>query len=88
MLLLIFVAIILPYRMAFYQDDPNVGWVSVWLIINVFFVVDLIITFLTTYTNSNNLEVTSHKKIAIRYLKGWFLIDLISCLPFEIIISG
>ena len=88
MLLLLFVAVILPYRMAFYEYDPNVGWVSVWLIINVFFLGDIIITFLTTYTNSNNLEVTSHKKIAIRYLKGWFIIDLISCIPFDILIEG
>ena len=51
MILLLFVAVILPYRMAFYEDDPNVGWVSVWLIINVFFLGDIIITFLTTYTN-------------------------------------
>ena len=88
MFLLLFVAVILPYRMAFYEDDPSVGWVSVWLIINVFFVVDLIITFFTTYTDSDNQEVTSHKRIAIRYLKGWFIVDIISCLPFDVMISG
>ena len=48
----------------------------------------MIITFFTTYTDSDNQEVTSHKRIAIRYLKGWFIVDIISCLPFDVMISG
>ena len=88
MFVLCFVAIILPYRMALYDDDPNIGWLVTWLVIDVLFFIDLILTFFTTYTDSTNNEVTSHKKIAIRYLKGWFIIDLISCLPFDIMIPG
>jgi hypothetical protein len=89
MIILVFVAIILPYRMAFYDSDPSPAWMSSWLIINVVFLVDIILTFCTTYTDSfTNVEVFDHKRIAIRYLKGWFAIDLISCLPFDIMIEG
>ena len=88
MSVLFFTAIILPYRMALYDDDPDLGWLVTWLIINGLFFTDLILTFCTIYTDSTNNEVTSHKKIAIRYLKGWFIIDLLSCLPFDLMVPG
>ena len=34
------------------------------------------------YVHRNAL-VTSHRKIARRYLRGWFVVDFISCIPFE-----
>ena len=89
MIILVFVAIILPYRMAFYDSDPSPAWMSIWLIIDVVFLVDIILTFCTTFTDSfTNVEVFDHKRIALKYLKSWFVIDLISCIPFDIIIEG
>jgi hypothetical protein len=32
--------------------------------------------------------VTSHKKIAIKYLSGWFWIDLFSIMPIEVILNA
>jgi len=89
MIILLFVALILPYRMAFYDNDPSIGWMLIWNIINVIFFVDIILTFCTTYTHElTNIEVVNHKNIALKYLKGWFIIDLLSCLPFDIMIEG
>ena len=49
----------------------------------------MILTFFTTYTdNYTNMEVLSHKKIAIQYFKGWFLIDVLSIMPFDAIFSS
>ena len=89
MIILLFVAVILPYRMAFYDNDSSLSWMSIWLIIDVLFFIDMILTFCTTYTHElTNVEVFDHKKIALKYLKSWFIIDLLSCLPFDIMIEG
>lgn len=56
------------------------------LIVDIMFIVDIIINFRTTYVNSND-EVVSHPaKIAIHYFKGWFLIDMVAAIPFDLLI--
>lgn len=43
-------------------------------------------TFRTTYVNSND-EVVSHPvRIAVHYFKGWFLIDMVAAIPFDLLI--
>ncbi|KHN72214.1 Potassium voltage-gated channel subfamily H member 6 [Toxocara canis] len=50
------------------------------------FIVDIIINFRTTYVNEND-EVVSHPgKIAIHYFKGWFIIDMIAAVPFDLLL--
>lgn len=49
---------------------------------------DVICTLLlrTTYVNSND-EVVSHPvRIAVHYFKGWFLIDMVAAIPFDLLI--
>lgn len=49
---------------------------------------DIIINFRTTFVNSND-EVVSHPaKIAVHYLKGWFIIDLVAAIPFDLFLVG
>lgn len=55
---------------------------------DVTFIVDILINFRTTYVNSND-EVVSHPgKIAVHYLRGWFLIDLVAAIPFDLLLFG
>ena len=52
--------------------------------VDLIFLIDVIITFRTTYLDINiGVEVTETHKIAINYLKGSFLIDFASSVPFE-----
>ncbi|TFK05536.1 metabotropic glutamate receptor 5 [Platysternon megacephalum] len=52
------------------------------------FLIDIVINFRTTYVNSNE-EVVSHPgRIAIHYFKGWFLIDMVAAIPFDLLIFG
>lgn len=56
--------------------------------VDVTFIVDIIINFRTTFVNSND-EVVSHPaKIAVHYLKGWFVIDLVAAIPFDLLLVG
>ena len=48
--------------------------------------VDIVINFRTTYVNHND-EVVSHPaKIALHYLRGWFIIDVVAAIPFDLLL--
>jgi len=67
-----------------YQDPLTV----IDLIVDVMFIIDILINFRTTYVNKND-EVVSHPaKIAIHYFKGWFLIDVVAAIPFDLLLFG
>ncbi|XP_015185521.1 PREDICTED: potassium voltage-gated channel subfamily H member 2 isoform X2 [Polistes dominula] len=99
LLLVMYTAIFTPYVAAFvlsepdynskknkkYGDDPIV---IIDFIVDVTFIVDIIINFRTTFVNNND-EVVSHPvKIAVHYLKGWFIIDLVAAIPFDLLLVG
>ena len=66
-----------------YTDATNA-----YVAVDVTFVVDILINFRTTYVNRND-EVVSHPgKIAYHYLRGWFVIDLVAAIPFDIFVMG
>jgi len=51
--------------------------------LDVFFLVDVVLNFRTTYTNSKNEVVRDGWRIASQYLRTWFLLDLLSSLPVD-----
>lgn len=83
MLLILYVALVVPYRLAVEAKDTK-GW-KIWgYVIDASFLVDIILTFFTSYYDADNSEnVYSHKMIAKQYLSGWFWIDSFSILPIE-----
>uniref|UniRef100_B1AR82 Potassium voltage-gated channel, subfamily H (eag-related), member 6 n=1 Tax=Mus musculus TaxID=10090 RepID=B1AR82_MOUSE len=97
LLLVIYTAVFTPYSAAFLlsdQDDSQRGTCGytcspltvVDLIVDIMFVVDIVINFRTTYVNTND-EVVSHpRRIAVHYFKGWFLIDMVAAIPFDLLI--
>ncbi|XP_054129132.1 potassium voltage-gated channel subfamily H member 2 [Melozone crissalis] len=99
LLLVIYTAIFTPYSAAFLLSDSeeaqrhHCGYSCsplnvVDLIVDIMFIIDILINFRTTYVNSNE-EVVSHPaKIAIHYFKGWFLIDMVAAIPFDLLIFG
>uniref|UniRef100_A0A8B9F2L4 Potassium voltage-gated channel subfamily H member 2 n=1 Tax=Amazona collaria TaxID=241587 RepID=A0A8B9F2L4_9PSIT len=99
LLLVIYTAIFTPYSAAFLLNDQeevqrhHCGYSCsplnvVDLIVDIMFIIDILINFRTTYVNSNE-EVVSHPaKIAIHYFKGWFLIDMVAAIPFDLLIFG
>ncbi|XP_072860150.2 voltage-gated inwardly rectifying potassium channel KCNH6 isoform X1 [Pogona vitticeps] len=97
LLLVIYTAVFTPYSAAFLlneEQEENLADCSyscdplyiIDLIVDIMFIVDIIINFRTTYVNVND-EVVSHPaKIAIHYFKGWFLIDMVAAIPFDLLI--
>ncbi|XP_051753832.1 potassium voltage-gated channel subfamily H member 7 isoform X4 [Ctenopharyngodon idella] len=97
LLLVIYTAIFTPYSAAFLLNDleeerrRECGYSCsplnvVDLIVDIMFIVDILINFRTTYVNANE-EVVSHPaKIAVHYFKGWFFIDMVAAIPFDLLI--
>ncbi|KAI2648741.1 Potassium voltage-gated channel subfamily H member 2 [Labeo rohita] len=98
LLLVIYTAILTPYSAAFLLNSDDDGSVQncsyscsplnvVDLIVDIMFIIDIIINFRTTYVNAND-EVVSHPlRIAVHYFKGWFLIDMVAAIPFDLLID-
>ena len=98
LLLVIYTAVFTPYSAAFLLKEteegsqaPDCGYACqplavVDLIVDIMFIVDILINFRTTYVNANE-EVVSHPgRIAVHYFKGWFLIDMVAAIPFDLLI--
>lgn len=49
------------------------------------FGIDIIVNFLSSYEDSQGLPVVELKKIATNYLTGWFALDVLACLPVQLI---
>lgn len=85
---MLWTAMITPYEIAF--KEPKVD-VSIRFVINrmfdLYFVGDMFLQFNIPYRDPQSLRlfVKDHKKIAKRYLKFWFWIDLFGSLPYDLI---
>uniref|UniRef100_A0A3P8WPR1 Ion transport domain-containing protein n=1 Tax=Cynoglossus semilaevis TaxID=244447 RepID=A0A3P8WPR1_CYNSE len=96
LLLVIYTAIFTPYSAAFLlrwvgNSHTECGYSCsplsiVDLIVDIMFIVDIVINFRTTYVNSNDEVVSQSCQIAVHYFKGWFLIDMVAAIPFDLLI--
>ncbi|XP_073346934.1 voltage-gated inwardly rectifying potassium channel KCNH6-like [Pagrus major] len=97
LLLVIYTAIFTPYSATFLLSDQEEAAMQtcgyscsplnvVDLIVDIMFIVDIIINFRTTYVNSNDEVVSQSVRIAVHYFKGWFLIDMVAAIPFDLLI--
>ena len=55
--------------------------------IDTIFAVDIILNFFTGYYDQDLVLVTDHSRIARRYLKKWFWIDVGATVPFDVIVE-
>ena len=76
--LILYSAIITPYEIAF-SDSNKSSWFEI--LIDIFLAMDIVLTFFSAYTDEEENLVKNHKKIIKKYLKSWFVIDIISVLP-------
>lgn len=82
MFLLLYTATVTPYRLCFnVLQSPD--WIIADLFIDIMFFVDIIITFNTATISISGKYNFSRIYIAKQYIKWWFWIDLVSCIPFD-----
>ena len=72
-----------PLRATFYDNDDDIVWQLVDGFIDLVFVLDIIFTFFSAYYNKIEQLISNRRDICCNYLKSWFILDLISVLPFS-----
>ena len=56
--------------------------------VDIMFIIDILINFRTTYVSENDEVVSQPSKIAVHYFRGWFIIDLVAAIPFDLLLFG
>ena len=84
MFLVVFTSFQVPFDTAFAAFRVD----AITTVVDVMFVGDLLLNMRTTYLNFDHVEVTDDREILLRYLWGFFVVDLLSTLPFDSIFSG
>ena len=79
-------AIVLPIRLAF-LDESNIGsfMQSMDFFTDTVFIIDIVLNFFFVEEDVNGEMIMDQKRIAITYLKSWFIIDLIASFPISFI---
>ncbi|KAK1791250.1 hypothetical protein P4O66_013266, partial [Electrophorus voltai] len=85
LILTFYTAIMVPYNVSFKTKQNNVVWLVVDSVVDVIFLVDIVLNFHTTFVGPGGEVISDPKLIRMNYLKTWFVIDLLSCLPYDII---
>lgn len=77
---ILYTAIIFPYNLAFNNRADSV-FLVLDLVVDLCFVLDLFVNLNLAYIGADFELVTSRKLIVKRYLRSWFISDVLSCLP-------
>nr|DAD24397.1 TPA_asm: hypothetical protein HUJ06_025861 [Nelumbo nucifera] len=83
-LLVAYSAWVYPFEVAFLKATPTRGLYIADTIVDLFFAIDIVLTFFLAYIDPRTqLLVRDSRKIAVRYLSTWFIMDVASTIPFE-----
>ena len=90
--LLLILAFYIPCRVCFYFDEDigtdrqAIFWIE--LAADCLFAIDIFLNFLTAYGDPKTKRIiVNPKRIARRYLKGFFFVDVIATFPFGLVLS-
>jgi len=84
--LLGYVLLVAPFRLGFdYSAEGTIYYFE--LCIDFCFILDILIQFRTSYISDEGKPVLEWKKIAWRYFKGFFLIDVVSSIPWDLFLK-
>jgi hypothetical protein len=84
-LLVFYSAWMSPFELGF-LDEPSLSLSIIDNSVNLLFCIDIVLTFFVAYYDKlTYLLVDKQGKIVMRYLKSWFLLDVISTIPYEFV---
>ena len=85
---IVYCALIIPVEIAF-NADAFEATQFVSLAIHGIFIIDMVLSFLTGYEHPkyDNAIVVNKEMIAWNYMGGWFAIDVLSSIPFDLIVT-
>jgi hypothetical protein len=84
LLIIVFLAISVPYRIAF-EDITPIEWIYMDTFVDFVFIIDMILNFFTAIESDQGEVIGDRKQIIRTYAKSWFLVDLTSSIPISLI---
>ena len=87
MVLILFEMIEVPLVLCFSDFKISEGLYNFSKFITAFFFLDIILTFRTGYYSKGKL-ILNNNKICKNYLSKWFWIDLLSTIPYDVILQS
>ena len=84
MALILYSAETVPVRICFDSDPDGLLW-CFEASMSVFFLGDVVLSFMTPFVNQNGQPMSDHVSIARNYLSGWFWVDVPSSVPVELL---
>ena len=86
LLALLYCATLMPYKVCFIEEHST-GWLVFDTVIDMVFICDIILVLNTPFIDVETQEIVlSRKRIFLRYLKGWLLVDIASSIPLDLIL--
>lgn len=83
-----FACCLAPYRIAFEKIGvESAFWATITLSTDFLFLVDILIIFNSAVYDYDFFIIEDRKQIASDYVTGWFFIDLLSIIPFDLILQ-
>uniref|UniRef100_G3TU82 Hyperpolarization activated cyclic nucleotide gated potassium channel 3 n=1 Tax=Loxodonta africana TaxID=9785 RepID=G3TU82_LOXAF len=86
LLLMVGNLIVLPVGITFFKEENSPPWIVFNVLSDTFFLLDLVLNFRTGIVVEEGAEILlAPRAIRTRYLRTWFLVDLISSIPVDYI---
>ena len=82
--ILVYTASYMPYKTCFIENPSFESDVFDW-IVDSLFITDIFVNFITAFEKDDDTNETNLKNIATRYISSWFVFDVISCIPFNLL---
>jgi len=85
LVLTFYTSVMVPFNAAFRSKTiADIPLLVVDSIVDVVFFIDIVLNFHTTFVGPGGEIVSDPKIIRMNYLKSWFVVDLLSCLPYDV----
>eukprot|EP00930_Biecheleria_cincta_P043155 TRINITY_DN2966_c0_g3_i1.p1 TRINITY_DN2966_c0_g3~~TRINITY_DN2966_c0_g3_i1.p1 ORF type:complete len:1469 (-),score=229.68 TRINITY_DN2966_c0_g3_i1:41-4447(-) len=85
--MIIYSVLVVPFRLGFGVDASEAESI-LDAVMDTFFAVDILLNFVTAYTDEREVLVVDYRKVSRRYLLGFFIIDVLSVFPFEPVVRA
>ena len=69
-------------------DSDSLQWKIINYVIDSLFLIDIIVIFNTAYLDEDLVLIEDRNEISCNYLRGWFFIDLLAIIPFDVFAGG
>jgi len=85
LVLTFYTSVMVPFNAAFRNKTiADIPLLVVDSIVDVIFFIDIVLNFHTTFVGPSGEIVSDPNIIRMNYLKSWFVVDLLSCLPYDV----